>query len=304
VGELFDVWQQCFINNRHCGCGKPFDQCEFWLSVVNRGFGRTIRELPVTDMQMLKVDVTASGHIPAIALPFLRSPSYRRHLSQYQGILQDLYQGINLSSNADFIIESSKIPQFAWLLCELENVEVHVIHLVRDSRAAVYSWSREKLLPPEKLRRRSLIRSIAEWNALNLMLEMKNKCFASYTFMRYEDLAADPWRELERVGQSVGALRIQNLEGSGNTWRLGPAHIACGNPDRFTIGPVAIEYDRRWHTMFPRLHRWLVTILTLPLLVRYQYIPARIWGRRHGRDKTSSVEDVQTHAPETSSKLF
>ena len=280
VGELFDVWRQCFIRNRRCGCGRPFDQCEFWLSAVHRGFGHAIRELPVTDMQMLKVRATASGHIPAIALPFLRSRSYRRQLSQYREILQHLYQGIHLSSNADFIVDSSKVPQFAWLLCELENVEVHVIHLVRDSRAAVYSWSREKLLPPEKLRRHSLTKSTVEWNALNLMLEMKNKCFASYTFMRYEDLVADPWRELERVAQSVDALRVQNPEGFGNTWRLGPAHIASGNPDKFTIGPVAIEYDGRWHTMFPRLHRWLVTILTFPLLVRYQYIPVRMWGRR------------------------
>jgi hypothetical protein len=288
VGELFDVWRQCFIRNRRCGCGRPFDQCEFWLSAVHRGFGHAIRELPVTDMQMLKVRATASGHIPAIALPFLRSRSYRRQLSQYREILQHLYQGIHLSSNADFIVDSSKVPQFAWLLCELENVEVHVIHLVRDSRAAVYSWSRDKLLSElpgirlasEKLRRHSLTKSTVEWNALNLMLEMKNKCFASYTFMRYEDLVADPWRELERVAQSVDALRVQNPEGFGNTWRLGPAHIASGNPDKFTIGPVAIEYDGRWHTMFPRLHRWLVTILTFPLLVRYQYIPVRMWGRR------------------------
>jgi Sulfotransferase family len=288
VGELFDVWRQCFIRNRRCGCGRPFDQCEFWLSVAHRGFGRAIRELPVTDIQMLKVHVTASKHIPAIALPFLRSRSYRRELSQYTKILQDLYQGINLSSDADFIVDSSKVPQFAWLLCELENVEVHVIHLVRDSRAAVYSWSRDKLLSEqpgirlasERLRRHSLTKSTVEWNALNLMLEMKNKCFSSYTFMRYEDLVADPWRELKRVAESVAAFNIENPEGFENTWRLGPSHIASGNPDKFTIGPVAIEYDRRWQTMFPRLHRWLVTTLTLPLLVRYQYIPVRIRSRR------------------------
>jgi hypothetical protein len=288
VGELFDVWRLCFINNLRCGCGMPFDQCEFWARVVHRGFGRAIGELPVTDMQMLKVHATASRHIPAIALPFLRSRSYRRQLSQYKKIVQDLYQGIHLSSNADWIVESSKVPQFAWLLSELDNVEVHVIHLVRDSRAAVYSWSRDKHLPEqpgiqlasETLRRHGLIRSTVEWNALNLMLEMKNKCFASYTLMRYEDLVADPWRELKRVAQSVGALRIQDLEGSENTWRLGPAHTACGNPDRFTIGKVKIVHDRRWHTMFPRFRRWLVTILTLPLLVRYRYIPERIRGRQ------------------------
>lgn len=303
VGELFDIWRQCFVNNRRCGCGMPFNQCEFWVRAIRRGFGQAIRELPVTDMQLLKGHVTASRKIPAIAMPFLRSPSYRRQLGKYKHILHDLYQGIQLSSDADFIIESSKIPQFAWLLCELENVEVHVIHLVRDSRAAVYSWSRDKRLSElpgthlasETLRKHGLIRSTVEWNALNLMLEMKNGCFASYTFMRYEDLAADPWGQLKRVAQATGALRIEDLEGSDSTWHLGPAHVACGNPDRFTIGPVTIRRDRRWQTMFPRSRRWLVTALTVPLLVRYRYIGAR---RPHRSELLSAPVPFSPAAPQ------
>lgn len=299
VGELFDVWRQCFVNNRSCGCGRPFDQCEFWISVIRRGFGCAIRELPVAELHSLKEHVTASRHIPAIALPFARSRSYRGQMSQYQKVLRDLYQGISLSSDADFVIESSKIPQFAWLLCGLENTEVHVVHLVRDSRAAVYSWSRDKRLSDlpgthlasETLRKHGLIRSTVEWNALNLMLEMKNECFASYTFMRYEDLVADPRRELKRVAESVVGLRTEDLAGFENTWHLGPAHIACGNPDRFTVGPVSIQQDQRWHTMFPKFHRWLVTMLTVPLLARYRYIAFRAVPRMI-RSEVNGIQPV------------
>src|SRR5215472_6776033 len=55
VGELFYVWRVCVINNLRCGCGPPFDQCDFWLSVQHRGSARPLREVTVTDMQMLKV---------------------------------------------------------------------------------------------------------------------------------------------------------------------------------------------------------------------------------------------------------
>ena len=39
VGEMWNIWQKCFIENQLCGCGKPFQECDFWSAVVEEGFG-------------------------------------------------------------------------------------------------------------------------------------------------------------------------------------------------------------------------------------------------------------------------
>src|SRR4051794_15439538 len=39
VGEMWNIWQQCFTENQLCGCGKPFHECPFWSAVVEEAFG-------------------------------------------------------------------------------------------------------------------------------------------------------------------------------------------------------------------------------------------------------------------------
>jgi hypothetical protein len=90
-------------------------------------------------------------------------------LEDYIDVLSRLYQAIKEVSNASYIVDSSKVPQFAWLLEEMPGAELHIIHLVRDSRATTYSWQRQRLRPEiagkaQLMDRHSVVRSAFEWN--------------------------------------------------------------------------------------------------------------------------------------------
>src|SRR3954453_15017043 len=39
VGELYWIWQFGVLQNRSCGCGRPFGECPFWTAVGDKAFG-------------------------------------------------------------------------------------------------------------------------------------------------------------------------------------------------------------------------------------------------------------------------
>ena len=52
---------------------------------------------------------------------------------------------------------------------------------------------------------------------------------------------------------------------------LGANHTPSGNPNRFWSGPVRLHLDDEWAHRMRLRDKTLVTLLTLPLLVRYGY---------------------------------
>jgi len=157
-----------------------------------------------------------------------------------------------------------------------------VVHVVRDSRAVAYSWTRLIRRPDAAaasyLTRYSPAVSAGLWNGHNAAVALLARCGVPVLRVRYEDLAADPAVVLARVagfaGLPGGAFAGPDLGGGPGRWwaELGPAHTVSGNPMRFTTGQVPITTDNRWRTALPAADRRLVTGLTLPLLAGYGYL--------------------------------
>jgi Sulfotransferase family len=276
VGELFDLWQRSYRDNQLCGCGLGFRECPFWRAVTVEAFGAEPAQIPWASYEARRHRVQGHAAIPALWVPALRSDRFARDLASYAGDLSHLFRGISSVSGARVVLESSKIPQFAWILAEMENVQLHLVHLVRDSRAAAFSWTRHKVRPEiswkvQTMDRHSVVRSGLEWDLFNVMLDSRRKILASYTLVRYEDLVEDPSRELRRIEGAVGEpIAHENLMREDGV-SLGTTHTVSGNPSRFTVGPTKIRSDDEWiDTMAPRDRR-LVTALTLVGLRKYGY---------------------------------
>jgi hypothetical protein len=275
VGELFDVWKRSYRDDQLCGCGRGFHECPFWREVTQRAFGMKPAELPWAGFEARRQRVQGHASIPRLWVPALRSARYRSELRRYAGEIGRLFRAIFEVSNAEVVLESSKVPQFAWVLSEIPDVDVHMVHLIRDSRAAAFSWTRHKVRPEiswkvQAMDRHTVARSALEWSVFNTMLATRRSAFASYTLLRYEDLVEDPARELRRIETAVGApLAYEHLvEG---TAEFGTAHTASGNPSRFAVGPVRIKRDDEWVLGLAPKDRRIVTALTLPGLHRYGY---------------------------------
>jgi hypothetical protein len=276
VGELRRVWEENFAEDQPCGCGAPFSTCSFWRAVIKGAYGG-FDEANLGEIIRLKSRVDRMRYIPQLMSPW-RLPRYRKALAKYSDVVTRLYTGIQEVSGERVIIDSSKDPSYAYLLANLPDIDLYVVHLVRDSRAVSYSWLRTKIKhevgngsKKVYMPQRGPIDSSVGWTRANLLIEPLRYCGVNYMRVRYEDLLAAPQSVL------LDILAVLREEQSlpfldGHSAKLGLAHTVAGNPMRFRHGVIELCLDEEWKRAMRPVDRRVVTAMTLPLLSRYGYL--------------------------------
>lgn len=292
VGEMWNIWQKSFTENELCGCGQPFQSCEFWSAVVEEAFGG-FGNVDLEEIKQIRQSMQSHAYLPLLAYPQLRNAAQREKIAHYQSALQKLYSAIQSVSGCRVIIDSSKGPRYAMLLNEIPEIDLRVVHLTRDSRAVVYSWQKKMVKPEvywktEYMDRPSPISAALNWNITNMLTQRFGKREAGYRFVRYEDLieAPDTWLNeiVNFAGEDVGEAVSLEREGEVD---LSVDHTAVGNPNRFRKGPIELRRDDEWRTKMSPAQKNLVTALTLPLLNKYGYL----------NNQPSNLETQLAHAP-------
>jgi hypothetical protein len=281
VGELFHLWRNGYQRDFICGCGVRFSECGFWGAVTRRVFG----DVPVDPERMIELQRRVHGPQALLALrfPILRSPSYRGALAEYTEVLDRLYAAIAYVADSNVVIDSSKSPQLARMLELLPNADVHLVHLVRDSRATAWSWGRVRAEPAlgdtALMRRFPAWRSALEWTANHAILLFDRRRPPSYTVSRYEDFVQDPGGAIHRAVPWLGSDSLDRTTGG---YVLSTSHSVTGNPNRFESGRVSITLDSEWESAMPSRDRWVVTSISAPLLKWFGY-PLRVRARAAAR---------------------
>jgi hypothetical protein len=99
------------------------------------------------------------------------------------------------------IIDSTKDPSHGYVLSAMPDVDLCVVHLVRDSRAVAHSWRRKKYNRGSgaDMNRCSLLKTGLEWTVINALTGGLACRSSGHVLVRYEDLVADPCSELRRI---------------------------------------------------------------------------------------------------------
>ena len=110
-----------------------------------------------------------------------------------------MYQAFLATSGDAIVVDSSKDISTLHLLAAMPDVRVRILHLVRDSRAVAYAWTKEKVRPNVVGQLTYMVRysprqSAADWMVRNLLTEAARGSTAGYMRVRYEDLIANPRR--------------------------------------------------------------------------------------------------------------
>lgn len=278
AGELRYLFERGLVEARACSCGNPLIECPVWSAVLEEAYGSPTA-VPVEHALRLLQATTRVRSLPVLARDQLSGrPS--PELLELRDLLAPLYEAIRTVTGAQVIVDSSKLPSYLAVLSGVSSLDVRTVHLVRDPRAAAFSWQRSKQLtdgaarsnmeqiPPAK----SALLWLG-WNALTDLTGRRDP--ARYLRCRYEDLIADPDHEVGRIlamagdgGDSLDFLPDGRID-------LGVGHLVAGNPDRMRRGPTALRADDEWRRSMPRADRVLVGAATLPLRVRYGYLRAR-----------------------------
>lgn len=268
-GEIRHIFAEGYDQNRLCGCGVPFLECPFWIAVSRRAFGGS-EALDTREVLARKQRVDRWWLIPRLAARPLQTGGWRRDLAAHQDLLSRLYDGIVAESGCEVIVDSTKDPSHGYVLATMTDVDLYVIHLVRDSRAVAHSWQRKKFNPGSgaDMERYSLLKTGAEWDMINALISGLRPLAAGYTVLRYEDFMSDPSESLAKVFEMVGVAPSMPID---RMLTFSEDHTVAGNPIRFARGQTQLRLDDEWRRAMATTGKITMTGLTLPALASYGF---------------------------------
>lgn len=274
AGELIHIWERSFIENQLCSCRKPFKECDIWQNIVNE-FLRNVDR-----------NITPSKIIDA----FLRTGRIRHYLlrkdfdNKYSKLINEiyykLYNTILKVTKKEYLVDASKSPVFAHILASNTNIDLFIIHLVRDPRGVAYSWTKKKIRPEivnkvKFMPRYSVLRSAISWLVVNkIALDLKKyNNDVKYLLIRYEDIVSNSQDILRKIYDFLGLKADPKmLFVDKDIIYLDVNHTVAGNPIRFKTGKLGLKLDDEWRYKLRKDLKLLVTLLTLPYLRKFGYI--------------------------------
>lgn len=274
AGEVIDYWVRGFEENRLCGCGHRAHECEVW-GPITKQIKSALTPRQIETMVRLRSGArpTRQGWGDVFHRTVEGAGIARSETLEAWGTLYSL---IGEVSGASVIIDSSKFAQHASTLKLLPQVDLRLLHLVRDPRAVAHSWKRIRPIPDpdEDLRvpTFSSLGSAFRWLGRNFSARAVARQIGSrYALLRYEDFVRQPGSELAKTLRDLGFIR----EATPGIWPLvstiPTGHAIWGNPSRFLSGEIALEEDVEWKTAQRRLDRWLIEAVTWPWRYSYGY---------------------------------
>ncbi|MEV5411471.1 sulfotransferase [Thermopolyspora sp. NPDC052614] len=282
LGEVVHLWARGVGRDEPCGCGAPFGRCPFWRMVGELAYGGWSPPL-ARRVLALRRRVDRTRRIPALAC---RRPygagdfgggdfgdAGGGELGEYVATHRRLYRAAAEITGAEVIVDSSKHASLAFCLRICGPEALSVVHLVRDARAVAHSWRRWVRRPEDgtPMTRWHPAAAAVHWLTQNLAFHLLARRGVTVVRVRYEDLVSAPHPTLARLTRR---LRLPDPDPAlldNGKIMLTVGHTVSGNPMRFAVGALPLRLDDSWRTGLARRHRWLVTALTWPLLLRYGY---------------------------------
>jgi Sulfotransferase family len=275
VGETRFLWSRGLIDNVKCGCGEPFRSCPFWSEVGHEAYGGWDQ---IDAERLTEIDRVTNliATLPFYWAPSLR-PGLRDTINDYAGRLTSLYAAISRVSGAKTIIEISKDPTFACLLMRMPGADVRILHLVRDSRAVAYSWTRKRREPSpiggqQFMEQVNPARTARSWMTWNMAFHAFSAARSPYLKLTYESFIAEPRGVLGRLSAFADEeLVLPEVQLTDTEVKLGDHHVFSGNPMRTSTGWLPLRIDNEWQTRLSSSQLAKVTAITWPLLRLYGY---------------------------------
>ena len=269
TGELHSLWSESILDGRRCGCGDPVVECSIWREVLERSLPDGA--VPYQDEARRLARLYRS--LPRSSASLV--PGRSRAGEEYALHAATLYRTISEVTGARVVVDSSKQPSVAGLLPAIEGVAPAFVHLLRDPRAVAYSWRRRKVATDRygigEMDRYIVPRTAVRWaHDQRAAQALRRSTDAPWLTVRYEDLVVEPRATIDRILRLVGEPEAGEFLDQPEL-RLECTHTVSGNPVRLHEGPLSIASDDEWKTSMRPSRRWLVTLLTAPLLRRYGY---------------------------------
>lgn len=272
LGEISKFHQFGWVpdENRKCACGLSVYECSFWIQVRQKWADLIASDDAKRYLYLQKrFEGSRSGWVRLLWNKYKPSSEFAEYL---QGT-EALYKAVQQISGSPILVDSSLTPRRAYGLTLNPNIDLYLIHLVRDGRGIIWSLMKpgkktltKKYTPAPSWRttRYWISANLQSAWAFNHVKEDKRR------MIRYEDFVTNPSMVLEKIGALVGEDLSSLVTGS---------TLIHPNQDRHTVGgnrirmqkDIRIKPDFAWLEQLPEKDRKLFWRMAGWLARQYGY---------------------------------
>jgi hypothetical protein len=274
-GEVNRIWHDVL-----CRCDAAPLDCVFWGPVLRKALDRN----PELDPSWVRavhdrwLDRNPYRFVTTARAESRTDREDSHSLRLYAALMADVYRLAAQAAEARVLVDCSKGALLAYLIAKLTDIDLYVLHLVRDPRGCAHSFGKRKLKradPPRFLRQVGPAASSFNWLGRNAIIDavIRRERGQRYLRVRYEDFTAAPVSTIRSICSSVGETldSIPFLDDETVPAGPRPNHIIGGNPPAASGGAIRIRRDEQWRSRMGTRPRMLATLVAAPLMPRYGY---------------------------------
>lgn len=234
-------------DNRQCACGLSVYDCHFWTQVRQKWTDFTGNEDAQRFMYLqLHFERKLSAWGRLLWNKFTRTSEFDEYL---QGT-EAMYRAIQQTGGKKYLVDSSLTPKRAFAQSMNPNIDLYLIHLVRDGRGVIWSLMKpDKKIPAKVYIPAPPQHTTRYWISANLQSAwvFRNVEQKKRKLIRYEDFATNPAFVLSEIGELIGEDLSGLIEDTKLTNINQVRHTVGGNRVRFQKDEdIQIRPDFAW----------------------------------------------------------
>ena len=273
VGELINLPVNGWANNEYCSCGSRANACAFWSEIKTAWLNESSLN-NIDDYMVLESKLDSLWlRFKSFEIP----DDFMDDFNKYSKMTLSLYRVIQQISKKPVIVDSSKNPLRAYLLSQIQGIDLRVIHLVRDARGV--AWSKKKSFKKDEkagvqvdFKSSPIWRTAINWCRINMRCnwvrkQLNNK---SSIIVCYEDFVKQPDKYLSNISQLIDEDLSSLIIALSNDEISAGGHIIAGNRLRMSSS-VKLRIDSEWRTKLSFFEKSFVWLITSWLLYSYKF---------------------------------
>ena len=272
VGELINLESLGFIKNEYCSCGNRIEECDFWSKIKKDMLNSEFNDFEKQHNLIKSVD----GHKRFFYEYLEKTKTSIETADNYLNYNNHLFSSIIKHSNANCVVDSSKMPTRGYFLSLMEEFDVYLLHIVRDPRAVCWSLNKPIKKDLEKGVQRDMpgtpiMKTIKSWlgNAV-MSLKIKKQLNDKYMLINYDRLIQDNEAVLNEISKFTNVDFSEVAKMIKRDDEFTKFHTVAGNRLRMAE-KIKLQYDDSWKKNLSAWQKFYITLLTLPLLKKFGF---------------------------------
>jgi len=207
---------------------------------------------------------------------FSKTDERKKTLEKYNRFNSKLIKTISELQNKEWVVDASKSPVRLNYLVESDALDCSAVHIVRDPRGVCWSLMKATRKDVEAGVQTDLpsvtFMATVKSLYLNAVLaeRVKRKIPTKQLLVRYDDLTNSPTETIEAIGSMLktDTSSLVKLVESDESFQQ--EHNIAGNRLRMKRD-IKLRHEESWKNELPTFQFIVITLLTLPLLLKYKF---------------------------------